>query len=245
MRGFIGLCLGILLLSDLTSCKKGTSTDPPEPAIVFPAYSDLPYDTSALHGVFSANLLFDSTASVRQSNLYFTAWFTDKVTQGFRDSLEVHANARTLTPYGNYFATATGLYTPAAGFIPDTSIAWSIDGGPGNAFTYTNIDSFPVYRTGIPDTIAKGRNNTFTFDGSSVANADKVLLKVLVANAPPVQFVINPPGSITLDESFIASLANKRIGVTVSVFNREPLAFNGKNYLFVREYTLGRSVWFK
>ncbi len=239
------LCIGMGLVFHFTSCKKNKSAVAGEPVLEFPTYSDLPYDTSGIDGVLSVNLLFDSTKEKRESNLYFTAWFTQKTTQGFRDSLVIYANGRSLAGNGNYFTAAIGKYDPGMHFIPDTSIAWSVNAGVGNMFTYTATDTFPAYHLGLPDTIATGRNDTFRFDSNLVHYADIVLVKLIVPGGQTILYPVATTGRVALDKGLISGIANKDIGVTVSVFNRQSLIFNNKKYLFVKEYTLGRNVWFK
>jgi len=217
--------------------------------LTFPAYADLPYDTTFIDAVFSANILFDSTKAHREYNIYFATWFTQKVSAGFIDSVVINANSLTLGGAGYYLSASFNQSVPPVGFSPDTSVAWSMTGITGYDFTYTNTDSFPTYNVYLPDTISKGRNNTFVFNATTVLNADTVLLKLIIPqgkDTTTLRYYASPTtGSIVIDPSLISSITGRDVGVIVSVFNHEPLTVNGYKYLFVKEYSFGRNVWFK
>jgi hypothetical protein len=245
---FAFVCL--LSVVCFNACKKSKSTTASASAIVFPEDADLPYDTSGYQGVFAADILFDSTKGHREGKMMFNAWFTQKASKGFVDSISIGANGRSLIGYGRYFSTSTPEFTPGVNFRPDTPLAWTMTGIQGTEFSYSNANTFPSYKINLPDTITKTRNNKFTFNASTLLDADTVIMKLLIPAANnTVNTLIYRSGkagaTVTLDSTFVNSVANHSIGVVINVFNKQDQTINGYKYLFVREYSFGRNVWFK
>jgi hypothetical protein len=234
----------------IISCKKKKHDDSPVASpFVFPANADIPYDTTAVDGIFSANITLDTTQGNIRCNLYFNAWFTHLVSNGFTDSATIIANARTLKASKRFFTANIGEFAPTGNFDPDTSVAWQMTGVPPSDFTYHEGRGFPKCAVSLPDTLTSG-SSAFTFDTVSVALADTAILKLLVPvskdSTKEIRYSVGPhTGKFALDTAVIKSLANKNIGVVISVFNHQPATLKGMKYFFIREYSLGKNVWFK
>ena len=252
MKRLVIICVCVLGMCHFLACKKSNIPAVTAAATaIFPGDTQVPYDTSGVSGVFLSRLSLDSSGVTAQCNLSFSAWFTHRVTKGFADSAIVIANGRTLTEQGNYLTANTGSFIPPTGFKADTPVAWIVKGNAQGSFGYANTDSFPAYTAALPDTVSATLNNTFVFNTSTVADADTILFQLVMpvnkdSSVTVLSYYGNPSGgNITLEKGITGMLAKKSIGVFVSVFNHQVLTINGSKHMFIKQYTLGRNVWFK
>lgn len=243
-------CLCVFIAVGIISCNKSRQSDPVDiTAITFPSHSDMPYDTSHVAAAFSSELLYDSVNHHREANLYFTAWFPQNVTDSFVNVAVVNANGRQLTRNGRTFMAAVGKFVPTDNFRPDTTVSWAMSGSPDFTFSYTNTDSFPEYKVPLPDTLVSGKSYNFYFDNNTTHNVDFVQMRLIVPTndtSSTVTLYYGPPGNpVILNDDLVKTLSGKKIGILISVFNHRTAVQNNNKYIFVKEYTYGRNVWFK
>ncbi len=239
----IGVALWVLIATiAVSSCSKKESNT--QSACCTTAYLSsliIPYDTTGITDVFSADIVIDSSLSAnRGSVVYYAALRT------LGDSAQVTVNGKRLVG-------SDGLLNGSDSYEQDTTgmefkVSWILKGRADIA--YANFEPFPYSTILIPDTVSDSFNNIYYFYDANTPNSDISMLEI----ALPVSddslttfryYAANNGGNIAIPKEVIQLFSKKHVRLSLSAFSSNTLVAATGKYLFIKRYTQTKYVWVK
>lgn len=239
----IGVALWVLTaLIMASSCnKKDTKSQTNCCNTPYPASLIIPYDTSDITDVFSANLIIDSSLTTNRGSVVYYASVTS-----LGDSGQVIVNAKSLTRNGELLYARDSYIQDSTS--TDFKVSWILKGRADIA--YANTQPFPFSSILIPDTVSDSFNNIYYFYDTNTPHSDTSMLEI----ALPVSedslttfryYAASNGGDITIPKEVIQLFSKKHVRLSLSAFSSNTLMRPSGKYLFIKRYTQTKYVWVK
>lgn len=239
----IGVALWVLIATlAATSCaKKETNTQIPCCTTAYLSSLIIPYDTTGITDVFSANIVIDSSLNANRGSVVYHA-----AVRTLGDSGQVIAN-------GKQLAGSDGLLNGRDSYEQDTTgmkfkVSWILKGRADIA--YANFEPFPYSTILIPDTVSDSFNSIYYFYDTNTPHSDTSMLEI----ALPVSddslttfryYAASNGGNIAIPKEVIQSFSKKHVRLSLSAFSSNTLTGTTGKYLFIKRYTQTKYVWVK
>ncbi len=239
----IGVAMWVLTVIIFTnSCnKKDTNTQTNCCTTPYPPSLIIPYDTSGITDIFSANIIIDSSLTTNRGSIVFYGAVTS-----LGDSGQVIVNGKSLT--GN-----SELLYARDNYIQDSTstnfkVSWILKGRADIA--YANTQPFPFSSILIPDTVSDSFNNVYYFYDTNTPHSDTSMLEI----ALPVSedslttfryYAATNGGNIAIPKDVLQLFSKKHVRLSLSAFSSNTLVGSSGKYLFIKRYTQTKYVWVK
>ena len=239
----IGVALWVMIvLIVASSCnKKDTNSQTNCCTTPYPASLIIPYDTSGITDVFSANIIIDSSLTTNRGSIVYYASVTS-----LGDSGQVIVNGKSLT--GN-----SGLLYARDNYTQDSTstnfkVSWILKGRADIA--YANTQPFPFSSILIPDTVSDSFNNIYYFYDTNTPHSDTSMLEIaLPVNKDSLTtfryYAASNGGNIGIPKEVLQSFSKKHVRLSLSAFSSNILIGPSGKYLFIKRYTQTKYVWVK
>jgi hypothetical protein len=248
----------ILLMSSITSCDKAKEkVTPTIPKVDTPKVSSGPTPYSpTMTGVDGALIAIRMMYKVEQMGVNVdvasdiaTAMFYDNAGSNMIDGGTVSVNNVNLEKQQNnsYNKMATTGTSPSDLDL-DGGASWNVAGNSSNsvpAFSYGFGSNFPSYTETLPTTITKSNGLSFTFNSTTVKNADSVYIAIIANNKQVIKSYAATAGSVTISTSDLGSLpsvSDKTAYLEVLPIKMIVRSYSGKEYVFIKEQAVVASV---
>ena len=245
----------------VSSCKKDEETTPttnnnnnnnnnvagPQPPMPMPSGNSLSGALISIKMKYTsqptgAPMPVDLESQIGAAVFYSAAGGTTKVAAG---GVTVNNNTLEKQTDNSYMKWAYTGGTPSTlGFA--TTSKWEITGNSDvAAFTYDHSSSFPDYSPAVPSSITKANGITFTFNSQTLDATDSVYVVIAAGSKTITKSYAGNAGTVTIPASELSSLPtiSDNSGVLeVCPFRWVEQVFNGKNYVFIKEQAIVRSI---
>lgn len=237
----VALWVPIALIMAISCNKKDTNPQTNCCTTPYPTSLIIPYDTSGITDVFSANIIIDSSLTTNRGSVVYYASVTS-----LGDSGQVLVNGKPLT--GN-----SELLYARDSYIQDSTstnfkVSWILKGRADIA--YANTQPFPFSSILIPDTVSDSFNNIYYFYDTNTPHSDTSMLEI----ALPVTkdslttfryYAASNGGDIAIPKEVIQLFSKKHVRLSLSAFSSNTLMRPSGKYLFIKRYTHTKYVWVK
>ena len=239
----IGVAMWVLTVIIFTnSCsKKDTNSQTNCCTTPYPPSLIIPYDTSGITDIFSANIIIDSSLTTNRGSIVFYA-----AMKSLGDSAAVIVNGKQLLGSSDR-QFAKDNYTQDS-TSTDFKVSWILKGRADIA--YANTQPFPYSTILIPDTVSDSFNNIYYFYDTNTPHSDTSMLEI----ALPVSddslttfryYAASNGGNIAIPKDVLQSFSKKHVRLSLSAFSSNTLVGNTGKYLFIKRYTQTKYVWVK
>lgn len=247
MRYKLSFLLTTLIVISTISCNKKDEPKPgnansisnASPAGILFAYK---YDLYAYIG--DSTFIYDTARSTEEDAIAEFFLSASDPGKGLVDAGKVSLNSMELDR--GDLEDSLSYITVFGNFNLTKGIKWDVTGNSKvPAITFTDSSPFPDYTGSFPTHINKATGFAITFDGSTIANADSVLIeeeftqdsvhfsKTFSANA----------GTVNLTPADLANLpTGGYLALTIMPFTRTTKVFGGLPYAFIKGKRVVRSV---
>lgn len=239
----IGVAIWILIIIMVVySCSKKEAQTPSNCCTTpYPSSLIIPYDTSGITDVFSANIVIDSSLSTNRGSIVYYA-----TPNTLGDSGQVIVNGKLLKGNG-------GVLYGKDIYMQDSSsenykVSWILKGRADMA--YANTQPFPYSTILIPDSVSDSFNNIYYFYDTNTPHSDTSMLEIaLSVNEDSLTtfryFAASNGGNIAIPREVIQLFSQKHVRLSLSAFSSNTLIGPTGKYLFIKRYTQTKFVWVK
>jgi hypothetical protein len=145
----------------------------------------------------------------------------------------------------SYFKWAYTGATPADLDFDKTS-DWNVSGSSAvTAFSYNHSVDFPDYTGDVPTSVTKADGLKLTFNSSTLKGADSVYVVVAGGSQSFTKGYAANAGQITISSSDLKDLptvSDNSAVLEICPFKYNEVVKNGKNYFFIKEQAIVKSV---
>lgn len=240
----------------VSSCNKvetPTVTPPIDTTTPTPAAAPTPFTPSAgdANGVLAAvqmkykleqaGVAFDVAYETAVANFYNGTSVVDAGTVSVNNiNLEKQSN-------NSYIKMATTGMT-VADLKYSSGVSWNVTGGVNGvpAISYNHGTNFPNYTGELPATITKANSLSFTFNASTVQNADSVYVFIgSTGNKTFIKGYSPTAGNVKISGNDLTDIPN--VSDNTAFLEVVPVKFavetiGGKRYTFIKEQAIVRNV---
>lgn len=229
------LLSAMLLVTMLAACKKDKMDDNQSGDPTTPAFGDGTLVATRVETLVEV----PGIGTIPQTFGSGVAVFSNNNFSSFVDGGTVKANDAQLTKQGNNSYVFVPSASNPLGLDFSAGVTWDVSGHAGNgvaAFQHTPANGFPTAGNMLIGTEVS--KSGFTLELSNVANADSVYFSVN-------DVVLRRGGNVksaTFTAADLQGLSTGTVSVTVSPWTVSNTVYGGKNYYFVNQVAVQRTV---
>jgi hypothetical protein len=229
------LLSGLLMITMLAACKKDKMDDNTGADPATPVFGDGTLVATRVETLVEV----PGIGTLPQTIGTAVAVFSNNNFTSFVDGGSVKANDMALTKQSNNSYVFVPDISNPLGLDFSAGVTWDVAGNAANgvsAFQHTPANGFPSTGSLLVD--ANVSKSGFTLELSSVSNADSVYFSVN-------DVVLRRGGnvnSITFTAADLQGLSTGTVSVSVSPWSISNTSFGGKNYYFINQVAVQRTV---